>query len=270
MQRRLDVRVVVGLVLGPVGLGVVRLQALVEDQSLVREALEAHVVLLSSSSVSRSEQGVPADLAQRRVAGVQGAGPAVGRPAGRLVEAARRPGRPRAATPAGGRRRRPPARSATAASSRLPCPRRPQRGSTSSVEISVVGPAGSGCSPAASSGGPEGGEADHGVPLQRDQHAVRRGRRRGDRGAPGGLGGVGSSQSSSTAGGQHRPVRRPPGDHLDPGDLRGVLGAGRPHRGVGGAGQARERGLGSSPGQRRRADVARSRNVVPARQDRRP
>ena len=184
-ERRLHVRVVVGLVPRPVGLGVVGLQALVEDQALVREALEAHGVPSVVGGL-RSQQRVPAHLAQRGVAGVQRAGPAVGCPAGRLVERRRRRGRPRAARPAGGRHRRSPARSATAASSRLPCPRRPHRGSTSRVESSVVGPAGIRRSPAASSAGPNAANPTTRVPLERHEHAVPGRGRRGDRGVPAG------------------------------------------------------------------------------------
>ena len=88
---------------------------------------------------------MPAQLAQRGVPGVQRASPAVRRPAGRLVGTSLETASASGARPAAGRHRRMPARSATAASSRLPCPRRPQRGSTSRVETSVVGPAGSGC-----------------------------------------------------------------------------------------------------------------------------
>ena len=71
-----------------------------------------------------------------------------------------------------------------------------------------------------------------------------------------------SSQSSSTAAGSSAPVRRPPGDHLDPGDLRGVLGPGRAHRGVGRAGQPGNGACRGPPGQRKRRGLGAG-NVVP-------
>ena len=109
---------------------------------------------------------MPADLAQRRVAGVQGAGPAVGRPAGRLVEAGGDPvglQQPHL-QPRGARRPRPGRRRPPAAGCRgrgAPSAARPAASRARSS-----GPAGSGCSPAVSSARPERGEADHRLPLE--------------------------------------------------------------------------------------------------------
>ena len=103
------------------------------------------------------------------------------------------------------------------------------------------------------------------APLQRDQHAVARGRRAA----------TAARQAAAAAGrpsrrgppaGSTRPVGRPPGDHLHPGDLRGVLGAGRSDGHVGGPGRPGN-GRRGSPGQRKRA--LRGADVVPRRQDRR-
>ena len=194
------------------------------------------------------DEGVPADLAQRRRRRCPASGPSRRAPTRPTRRSRRRPGPVSSSHVC--RRAAPPsrARSATAASSRLPCPRRPQRGSTSRVETSVVGPGGI-------------------RPLVR--RTARRGRRPRSRRRlfrssatrtpwPG-VGGVltaacqlavaaASSHSSSRSSGSTRAVRRPPGDGLDARDLRRVRRAGRPHRGVGRPGQAGERRGGVHPG----------------------
>ena len=222
----------------------------------VREALEAHAGSSSTSRVCQriSRSGV--------AAGVQRAGPAVGCPAGRLVEAP-----PRRASASG---------SQTCSSRHHPWTGRgrPPRRAAGCRDRGVP----SGAPPAAwtaPTSVPRGP-----APRRRPARPVRRRRSRRPSSAPArrarrgaGVGGsaiaarqvavaAASSQSSSTAVGSTRPVRRPPGDR--PGSARSrrrpPAGPGAPRRRrAGERGGTAPRG---SPGQRRRAAAVA--NVVPA------
>src|SRR5919107_89744 len=135
-------------VAGPVDLAVVGLEALVEDQPLVGEALERHrFSSASSSSVCQrtSRSGVPPVSSVRTQ-------PSLAQPAD-----SKKPADTLSASGSQTCSRAVPSARASwvpATSRRLPCPRRPHRGSTSRVATSPLGPAGSGRSSPASSAGP--------------------------------------------------------------------------------------------------------------------
>ena len=238
------VRVVVGLVLRPVGLAVVGLEALVEDQSLVGEALEASPTLRHRpsrpSSVRAARASGPRAAAHRRC---PGCGPS-----------RRGPSRPtRRSRP----RRRSASSSQTCRRAAPPVAREVGDGGQQPAAVAAASPARLHEQRRRSrSSGPAGSRLLARGQLGRDRtrrtrrwcsspaRPARRGRGSADSRSPSATDrrADASSQSSSTAGGQHGPVGRAPGDDLDPGDLRGVVRRGRPHRDVRRAGQAGERG----------------------------